>query len=318
MYIVYCAHQNAFCIRSRRNSDLNFWYLGIYARSGIDSLLASGFVRGLDLLKLVNVLFKMVSQLILSKCFMPFPFFLTTISSASGVLTRMHRHYCRCIIASIIVLTMYCAHLRCSPVLLCSIVTVEHRRWWAQYMLISWAQYMLICGALQYYCAHHLLSIVLMMYCAHQNSSTLLSMHYCQYYCSSMYCAHLLCSPVLLCSPSVVYCAHHLFCSPECIDIIVPYKRAPPALGEICQRAQCGSASWCRLCTHACFSSSQRWYACLLYITHITTTTRYHYYMSACVFLVESALVHVFTYVTHTNQITTTTQHHYYYYHYYY
>jgi len=57
--------------------------MGIYSRSGVDFSIASGFVRGFILLKLVNFLLKMVSQLI-SKCFMPFPTFLTTISLASG------------------------------------------------------------------------------------------------------------------------------------------------------------------------------------------------------------------------------------------
>ena len=55
--------------RSWRISKLKFWNLRISTRSGENPPFASGFVRGSVLLKLVNSLWKMVSQLILTKMF---------------------------------------------------------------------------------------------------------------------------------------------------------------------------------------------------------------------------------------------------------
>ena len=51
------------------------WYLRIYNRSVVDFALSSGFVRGLFLLKLVNSLLTMVSQLVLIKMFYAIPDF---------------------------------------------------------------------------------------------------------------------------------------------------------------------------------------------------------------------------------------------------
>ena len=71
--------------RSRRNPELQKKNLGIYARSGVDSPLASGFVRGLGLLQLHLICNeKWLVNSFWSKCFMPW-LFLTTISSASGM-----------------------------------------------------------------------------------------------------------------------------------------------------------------------------------------------------------------------------------------